>query len=102
MKFFFFLLFFFSFCCCCRRVLFCFFFFVEGSQTGTILPWICCIWDSIPWTLVRILLWCAAEEMPMRAMSLEKRRRDNNNKHVSPPNHMRNFTASRWKLILTA
>lgn len=48
---------------------------MEGSQTGTILPWICCIWDSIPWTLVKILLWCAAEEMPMRAMSLEKRRR---------------------------
>lgn len=45
---------------------------MEGSQTGTILPWICCIWDSIPWTLVKILLWCAAEEMPMRAMSLEK------------------------------
>lgn len=44
-------------------------FFVSIAQTGTILPCICCIWDSIPWTLVRILFWCAAEEMPMRAMS---------------------------------
>lgn len=42
---------------------------VAMSQTGTILPCICCIWDSIPWTLVRILLWCAAEVMPIRVMS---------------------------------
>lgn len=47
-------------------------FLVEIAQTGTILPCICCIWDSIPWTLVRILFWCADEEMPMRPMSLQR------------------------------
>lgn len=62
------------------RFLFLFFFFrtlslSNSPQTGTILPCICCIWDSIPWTLVKILLWCAAEEMPMRAMSLKKEER---------------------------
>lgn len=41
-----------------------------SSQTGTIRPCICCIWDSIPCRLLRILFWCAAEEMPMRAISL--------------------------------
>lgn len=45
---------------------------VPPPQTGTIRPCICCIWDSIPCRLLRILFWCAAEEMPMRAMSLEQ------------------------------
>lgn len=36
--------------------IFCFLFCRE-SQTGTILPCSCCMWDNIPWTLLRILFW---------------------------------------------
>lgn len=43
---------------------------IPRVQTGTILSCICCIWDSIPCALLRILSWCAAEEIPILAMSL--------------------------------
>lgn len=41
-----------------------------SDQTGTILSCICCIWDSIPCALLRILSWCMADEMPILVMSL--------------------------------
>lgn len=46
---------------------------IPWFQTGTILSCICCIWDSIPCVLLRILSWCAAEEIPILVMSLFQR-----------------------------